>query len=91
LRFHLGRHDGVSLSVQAKQPGERLVSHSVELDVNFERALGARQEAYERLLGDALQGNPARFARQDSVEHAWRVVQPLLDYPGPVHHYRPGS
>jgi glucose-6-phosphate 1-dehydrogenase len=60
----------VSLSVQAKQPGERLVSHSVELDVNFERALGARQ---------------------DSVEHAWRVVQPLLDYPGPVHHYRPGS
>jgi glucose-6-phosphate 1-dehydrogenase len=68
LRFHLGRHDGVSQSVQAKQPGERLVSHSV--DVNFERALGARQEAYERLLGDALQGNPARFARQDSVEHA---------------------
>lgn len=91
LRFRLGRHDGVTLSVQAKQPGERLVSHPVELDVDFERVLGARQEAYERLLGDALDGNPARFAREDGVENAWRVVQPLLDQPGPVHHYRPGS
>lgn len=91
LRFRLGRHDGVTLSVQAKQPGERLVSHPVELDVDFERVLGARQEAYERLLGDALDGNPARFAREDGVENAWRVVQPLLDQPGTVHRYRPGS
>jgi glucose-6-phosphate 1-dehydrogenase len=91
VRFRLGRHDGVTLSVQAKEPGERLVSHPVELDVDFERALGVRQEAYVRLLGDALDGNPARFARQDSVEHEWRVVQPLLDQPGPVHRYPPGS
>lgn len=91
LRFRLGRHDGVTLSVQAKQPGERLVSHPVELDVDFERVLGARQEAYERLLGDALDGNPARFAREDGVENAWRVIQPLLNQPGPVHRYRPNS
>ena len=91
LRFRLGRHDGVTLSVQAKEPGERLVSHPVELDVDFERVLGARQEAYERLLGDALDGNPARFAREDGVEHAWRVVQPILHQPGPIHHSRPGS
>ena len=91
LRFRLGRHDGVTLCVQAKEPGERLVSHPVELDVDFERALGARQEAYERLLGDALDGNPARFAREDGVEHAWRVVQPLLDGPGSVHRYPRGS
>ena len=89
--FRLGPHDGVTISVQAKQPGERLVSHPVELDVDFERVLGVRQQAYERLLGDALEGNPARFAREDSVENAWRVVQPLLDHPGPVHRYRPGS
>jgi glucose-6-phosphate 1-dehydrogenase len=92
LRFRLGQHhDGVSLSVQAKEPGERLVSHPVELDVDFERVLGARHEAYERLLLDALDANPARFAREDSVENAWRVVQPLLDRPGPLHRYSIGS
>ncbi len=90
LRFRLGPGDGVTLCVQAKEPGERLVSHPVELQVDFERVFGARQQAYQRLLGDALEGNPARFARQDGVEHAWRVIQPLLDRPGPVHGYRRG-
>jgi glucose-6-phosphate 1-dehydrogenase len=91
LRFRLGADDGVTVCVQAKEPGERLVSHPVELEVDFERVFGARQQAYQRLLGDALVGNPARFARQDGVEHAWRVIQPLLDQPGPVHRYRRGS
>jgi glucose-6-phosphate 1-dehydrogenase len=91
LRFRLGADDGVTVCVQAKEPGERLVSHPVELEVDFERVFGARQQAYQRLLGDALEGNPARFARQDGVEHAWRVIQPLLDQPGPVHSYRRGS
>jgi glucose-6-phosphate 1-dehydrogenase len=91
LRFRLGPGDGVTVCVQAKEPGERLVSHPVELEVDFERVFGARQQAYQRLLGDALEGNPARFARQDGVEHAWRVIQPLLDQPGPVHSYRRSS
>jgi glucose-6-phosphate 1-dehydrogenase len=91
LRFRLGPGDGVTVCVQAKEPGERLVSHPVELQVDFERVFGARQQAYQRLLGDALEGNPARFARQDGVEHAWRIIQPLLDQPGPVHGYRRGS
>ena len=91
FRFRLGHHDGVTLCVQAKEPGERLVSEPVELNVDFERALGARQEAYVRLLADALDGNPARFAREDGVEHEWRIVQPLLDQPGPLHRYPRGS
>ncbi len=91
LRFRLGPSDGVTVCVQAKEPGEQLVSHPVELQVDFERVFGARQQAYQRLLGDALEGNPARFARQDGVEHAWRIIQPLLDQPGPVHGYRRGS
>lgn len=91
LRFRLGRDDGVTLCVQAKEPGERLVSHPVELDVGFERVFGVRQQAYQRLLDDALEGNQSRFARQDGVEHAWRVIQPLLDQPGPVHSYPRGS
>lgn len=91
LRFRLGTDDGVTVCVQAKEPGQRLVSHPVELQVDFERVFGARQQAYQRLLGDALEGNPARFARQDGVENAWRVIQPLLDQPGPVHSYPRGS
>lgn len=78
---------GVTLSMQAKEPGDRLVSRTVGRDVDFHHALGSRREAYERLLGDALDGNPARFAREDGVEAAWRVVQPLLDEPGPIRRY----
>lgn len=91
LRFRLGSSDGVSLRMEAKEPGDRLVSHGVDLDVDFQHALGQRQDAYERLLGDAVEGNPARFAREDGVEAAWRAVQPLLDDPGPVHRYRRGT
>jgi glucose-6-phosphate 1-dehydrogenase len=46
---------------------------------------------YEVLLGAALVGNPGRFARQDGIEEEWRIVQPLLDNPPPVHTYQPGS
>ncbi len=89
--FRLGAHDGVTVSLQAKQPGEALVSHPVDLDVDFERVFGHRHEAYERLIGDAIEGNASRFARQDAVETAWQIVQPLLDQPGQVHPYPRGS
>jgi glucose-6-phosphate 1-dehydrogenase len=79
------------VSLQAKQPGEALVSYPVELDVDFEQVFGHRHEAYERLLADAIEGNAARFARQDAVETAWQIVQPLLDHPGPVYPYPRGS
>jgi glucose-6-phosphate 1-dehydrogenase len=91
LRFRLGEHDGVTLSVQAKQPGPQLVSGPVDLDVDFTGVLEPRQRPYQRLLGDAMAGNPARFARQDGVEQAWRIIQPLLDRPGQVYPYPRGS
>ncbi len=91
LVFRLGTDDGVSFSLQAKEPGEEMTTHPVDLDVSFGRVFGRRQEPYERLIGDAIDGNPTRFAREDTVEEAWRVVQPLLDEPGPVHSYKRGS
>jgi glucose-6-phosphate 1-dehydrogenase len=91
IRFRLGSNDGVTLTVQAKTPGEALDSQTVDLSVDFAAALGERQEAYERLLGDAIAGNARRFAREDVVEETWRVVQPILDQPGPVHPYERGS
>jgi len=85
--FRLSSNDGVSLRVQAKQPGEKMTTHPIDLDVSFGTALGVRQDAYERLIGDAIEGNPARFARQDMVEHQWRIVDTVLKAPTPVHPY----
>jgi glucose-6-phosphate 1-dehydrogenase len=48
-------------------------------------------EAYERVLGDAMAGDASLFARQDFVEEAWRIVQPVLDEPPPVEEYAPGT
>ncbi len=91
LRFRLGRRPGVTMSVQAKRPGQGLTAQTVDLEVDFDSALGRVQEAYERLLEDAIDGNPSRFARQDGVEAAWRVVQPAIDDPGEVFPYERGS
>ena len=52
---------------------------------------GEDPEPYERLLGDALAGRTQLFTREDAVEETWRIVQPLLDEPGPVHPYEPGT
>jgi glucose-6-phosphate 1-dehydrogenase len=89
VRFRLSPDDGVTLTMHAKRPGRALVSRTVDLDVDYREEPGERQEAYERLLADALDGERRRFARQDWVEQAWRVVQPALDEPGPVHPYEP--
>jgi glucose-6-phosphate 1-dehydrogenase len=91
VRFRLGENDGVTFTLQAKTPGEHMDSEDVNLTVDFAAALGERRDAYERLLGDALAGNPRRFARQDVVERTWRIVQPALDDPGPVFPYERGS
>ncbi len=91
VRFRLGANDGVTLSVQAKTPGQGLDSESVDLSVDFSKSLGARSDAYERLLLDAVLGDPRRFARQDVVEETWRVIQPTLDQPSHVYRYAQSS
>ncbi|HVM39253.1 MAG TPA: glucose-6-phosphate dehydrogenase, partial [Acidimicrobiia bacterium] len=91
LRFRFGPDDGVTLSLESKAPGEHLVSRTVDLSVSYERALGRRPGAYERLLADALDGDPRRFGRADAVEEAWRVVEPVLVNPPPSQSYDPGT
>jgi glucose-6-phosphate 1-dehydrogenase len=91
LRLRLGKNDGVTISLQAKTPGNELDSEEVDLACDFAAALGDRQEAYERLLDDALAGSARRFARYDEVTESWRVVQPALDSTTPTHLYRRGS
>jgi glucose-6-phosphate 1-dehydrogenase len=63
----------------------------VRLDTSFARELGEPPEPYEVLLHAAMAGDHQFFARQDSVEETWRIVQPLLDHPPDVHPYPRGS
>jgi len=93
LRFRLGGTDeGISMSVQAKMPGEEIITQSVNLGFTYDEVFGMdRMEAYERLLSDVIEGHAALFAREDSVEQTWRIVEPVLRSPPPVHIYEPGS
>ena len=91
IRLRLGTDDGVTFRLQAKTPGPHLDSQDVDIAVDFAAVLGERREAYERLLDDALAGDPRRFAREDVIENTWRVIQPALDDPGAIHPYPRGS
>ncbi|MGH9111191.1 MAG: glucose-6-phosphate dehydrogenase [Acidimicrobiales bacterium] len=91
LRFRLGQDDGVTLQVQAKAPGDDLVSRPVDLEVSYEKLFPHRQEAYQRLLEDAIDGDHRRFGRADGVEEQWRIVQTMLDNPPAVELYRRGT
>jgi glucose-6-phosphate 1-dehydrogenase len=77
---------GAQLRFLAKKAGEEGFEPA-DLEVLFEKAPGVEPEPYERLLDDALHDRTELFTREDSVEQTWRVVQPLLDEPGPVHPY----
>jgi glucose-6-phosphate 1-dehydrogenase len=94
FRFRLGPTVEISFGAQAKQPGEQMRGQPVELD--FLEACDKKDEitmsAYERLLGDAVEGDATLFARQDVVEAAWQIVEPVLCCPdNQLHHYDPGS
>jgi glucose-6-phosphate 1-dehydrogenase len=64
---------------------------AITLDMEFAEEGGEGPTPYEVLLADAMNGDSTRFTRQDSVEEAWRIFQPLLDSPPPVHPYAQGS
>jgi len=90
--FRLKPDEGMSLSVQIKEPGDRLVSAPVDLDYHYDEHRESKEEtAYERLLEEALEGDPTLFARADAIEEAWRVVEPVLEHPPPLRPYEPGS
>jgi glucose-6-phosphate 1-dehydrogenase len=80
-------------------PGLRLQLTALEddrwrdlhLDSSFMADLGEPLLPYERLLHGALTGDHRLFAREDAIEETWRIVQPLLDDPGEIHSYEPGS
>jgi glucose-6-phosphate 1-dehydrogenase len=90
FRFRLGPDVVIALGAQVKRPGEGMQGRSTELTL-VRQSEGDELGAYERLLGDAMDGDAALFAREDSVERAWEIVQPTLGDATPLHEYDPGS
>src|SRR5205085_7302163 len=65
--FRLSGDEGVTMHLSAKAPGDELTTRGVDLNVDFDKALGGRRDAYERLIEDAIEGDAKRFARSDAV------------------------
>jgi len=92
ITFRMKPDDVISMTMQAKVPGQETRAESLDLTVDYGEALGGDgPDPYERLIGDAIDGDPRLFARQDSVEQAWRIVEGVLDPSAPIHTYERGS
>jgi glucose-6-phosphate 1-dehydrogenase len=89
LRFRLSPNSAIALAARVKCDGKEFVGVQRELLLLDEHA-GA-ETPYERLLSDAMAGDGALFTREDAVEAAWAVVDPVLDHHHPVLPYKPGS
>jgi glucose-6-phosphate 1-dehydrogenase len=76
LRLRLGPDVAIALGARAKRPCTIMTGRPVELFVSQQE--GEEMEPYERLIGDALKGDSGLFARQDEVEAAWAIVDPVL-------------
>jgi glucose-6-phosphate 1-dehydrogenase len=89
FRFRLSPEVVISAGARVKRHGEDMRGDPVELIARHEPRSATLP--YERLLRDALRGDTSLFTRDDSVEAAWRVVDPALAATAPVHLYDPGS
>lgn len=89
VRFTLSPDVELAIGARAKVPGEAMVGEDVQLVA--QRVEPQALPPYERLLGDAMRGDQTLFAREDTVESAWRVVGAILDDTTPLHSYRPGT
>jgi glucose-6-phosphate 1-dehydrogenase len=90
LRFRISPDICIGLGVRVKGPGERMEGRPVELRVCKPDEPNT-MDAYERLLGEAMKGDATDFAREDYVETAWRIVDPILGDVTPVAEYEPGT
>jgi len=90
VRFRLSPEVTIAVGARVKKPGETLEGEETELSF-VDKPEGDEMDAYERLLGDAMEGDPGLFARQDAVEASWAIVDPVLHVPTPVFEYEPGT
>src|SRR5262249_5427673 len=90
VRFRLSPDVTIAIGSCVKKPGERTVGEPTELRC-VHQAESDEMDAYERLLGDAMEGDATLFAREDEVEAAWAIVDPILGADTPIEEYECGS
>jgi len=90
LRFRISPDVSIAMGMTVMAPGEKLVGRSAEMIASQQRS-AEEMDAYERVLGDAMAGDATLFAREDYVEEAWRIVDPVLKKATPVYPYEPKS
>jgi glucose-6-phosphate 1-dehydrogenase len=90
LRFRLSPDISIALGTMVMDPGEEMVGRPVELTATH-HPQGDEMDAYERLLDDAMRGDQTLFAREDYVEEAWRIVDPILEQSTPLYEYEAGT
>jgi glucose-6-phosphate 1-dehydrogenase len=90
MRLSLSPEVAIAMGVRVKKPGEAMVSAASEMSF-VRHPSHDEMDAYERLLGDAMAGDPMLFAREDAVEAAWKVVEPVLDNVTPLYPYEKGT
>lgn len=89
LRFRLSPNSALALAARVKRVGKEFVGDQRELFLLDEQP--EEETPYERLLSDAMAGDDALFTREDAVDAAWAVVDPILGNPQSVYLYKPGS
>jgi len=90
FRFKLSPEVIIALGARVMKPGEELATQPIELKL-VKQPSADDLDPYERLLGDAMQGDTSLFARQDGVEAAWSVVEPALDHKTKLYEYEPDT
>jgi len=93
VRFRLSPQVAIAVGARAKRPGAGMTGQPLELSVVEQPQQGqdGRMGDYERLLGDAMAGDATLFARQEVVEAAWAIVDPVIHGPSQMFEYEPGS
>ncbi len=90
VRMRISPEVVIAVGMNVLSPQDESRSQSAEM-LACHRPAAGEMDAYERVLGDALRGDATLFAREDYVEQAWRVVDPVLRADTPVHAYAPGD
>jgi glucose-6-phosphate 1-dehydrogenase len=92
LTIRVQPDEGITLALNAKTPGPGLELGRVTMDFDYEREFRARiVDSYQLLLLEAMEGDHTLFLRQDGIERAWELLQPVLGLPAPPLPYEPGS
>jgi glucose-6-phosphate 1-dehydrogenase len=90
VRFRLSPDITIALGTMVMDVGDEMVGRPTEL-LATHQPQADEMDAYERLLGEAMRGDQALFAREDYVEQAWRIVDPILAKSTPIYEYEPGT